>query len=328
MRVILLSGGSGKRLWPLSNNSKPKPFLKVLQTEKNEWESMLQRVWRQLTLAGLSDVTWIAANKSHVDTIVDQVGMEVPMIQEQWQMDTFPAIALAAVQLFSTQACSPDENIVVLPVDLYVEQMFFDRLKQLERCMNDLQSNIGLIGVRPTYPSEEYGYIVPCDGAKGDYLPVCQFIEKPSKDVAQQLIEQSALWNCGVFSFKLGFLIDQLIQMGLPVKYEDFVEHYTSLPKRSFDYVIVEKQKNTTVLPYDGLWKDLGTWEAVTEQLDDSIIGIGAISDGCNANIINKLNIPIHVIGLSNIVVVAGPQGILIAHKQDSHQIKKQIEGG
>jgi mannose-1-phosphate guanylyltransferase len=211
MKLVLLSGGSGKRLWPLSNDARSKQFLKVLQGENGQQESMVQRVWRQLKNEGLADSALIATGKSQVDMIQSQLGTNVPVIIEPERRDTFPAIALAASYIYSVEQASLDEVIVVLPVDPFVEDEFFAAIKRLAETLSSTNADLALLGVTPTYPSVKYGYIVPC-AAETDkpVIKVSHFREKPSEVQAEELIKQQALWNCGVFAFKLKHIISLL----------------------------------------------------------------------------------------------------------------------
>ncbi|PAD67858.1 mannose-1-phosphate guanylyltransferase [Bacillus sp. 7586-K] len=328
MKLILLSGGSGKRLWPLSNDSRSKQFLKVLKG-KNGHESMVQRVWNQIQNAGLSNDTLIATSKSQVEMIQSQLNNKAELIIEPNRRDTFPAIALASSYLYSIKNISLDETIVVLPVDPYVEDSFFTKITELESTFNRGNPNLALIGVKPTYPSSKYGYIIPKEKEfskdKGT-LTVEQFIEKPSEVVAKDLIDNGALWNCGVFSFKLRFLIDILKQKKIPTDYETLNLQYDELPKISFDYEIVENAQNIVTLTYNGYWKDLGTWNTLTEEMETNIIGKGILSDdSSNSNLINELDIPVTVIGVPNAIVAVSPDGILVSDKEASPRIKEFI---
>ncbi|PGX26743.1 mannose-1-phosphate guanylyltransferase [Bacillus cereus] len=327
MKLILLSGGSGKRLWPLSNDSRSKQFLKVLKNENDEMQSMVQRVWGQLTSLGIENDAVIATSKSQVDMINSQLGNNVPIIIEPERRDTFPAIALAASYLYSKEHVDLNEIVGVLPVDPYVENSFFERLLDLEKALNSSNADLGLMGVTPTYPSEKYGYIVPNIGTSTkELIQVSHFKEKPATAEAEELLKQNALWNSGVFAFKLDKIISLLDQKGLPVQYDILVQQYATLPKISFDYEVVEKTKNIIALPYDGSWKDLGTWNTLTEEMGTNILGKGNMGAECKKNhIINELDIPVSVLGLSNIIVAASPDGILVSEKEASPRIKELV---
>ncbi|WP_214629813.1 sugar phosphate nucleotidyltransferase [Paenibacillus agaridevorans] len=328
MKILLLSGGSGKRLWPLSNDSRSKQFLKVLPGADGMLESMVKRVWGQIERAGMREHAYIATSKSQVEMIQSQLGSEIELIVEPERRDTFPAIALAATYLYSVQGVSMDETIVVMPVDPYVEESFFEVSKELEKVLNDSGANLALMGVKPTYPSEKYGYIVPAGPGRepdaGGYIHVGSFKEKPTESEAAELIGRDALWNCGVFAFKLDYLINVLIACGYPIQYDEMQKQYGKLPKISFDYEIVERSNHIVALPYDGEWKDLGTWNTLTEEMNASIIGKGIIAgNSSGTHVINELDIPITLLGLSNVVVAASPDGILVSDKPSSPMIKE-----
>ncbi|PFZ31899.1 sugar phosphate nucleotidyltransferase [Bacillus wiedmannii] len=327
MKLILLSGGSGKRLWPLSNDSRSKQFLKVLKNNNDEMQSMVQRVWGQLTSLGIENDAVIATSKSQVDMINGQLGNDVPIIIEPERRDTFPAIALAASYLYSKEHVDLDEVVGVLPVDPYVENSFFERLLDLEKALNSSNADLGLMGITPTYPSEKYGYIVPnVEKSTQELIQVSHFKEKPVIAEAEELLKQNALWNSGVFAFKLDKIISLLDQKGLPVQYDMLVQQYASLPKISFDYEVVEKTENIVALPYNGSWKDLGTWNTLTEEMGTNILGKGNMGIECEKNhIINELDIPVSVLGLSNIIVAVSPDGILVSEKDASPRVKELV---
>ncbi|WP_243495580.1 sugar phosphate nucleotidyltransferase [Priestia aryabhattai] len=327
MKLVLLSGGSGKRLWPLSNDTRSKQFLKVLEGRDGQKESMVQRVWSQIEAVGLNESTVIATSKLQRDMIRGQVGTDIPLIIEPERRDTFPAIGLAASYLHSEEQASEDEIVVVLPVDPYVEDGFFERVKDLESVLRDSKADLALMGVTPTYPSSKYGYIVPEGKVQGDsYFTVECFTEKPSEEAAVGLINQRALWNCGVFAFRLGYLLQILQEKKLPLQFETLHKEYTTLPKISFDYEVVEKASHIVALPYNGYWKDLGTWNTLTEEMATSQIGKGVLTDdSANTHLVNELDIPVTVLGVKDVVVAASPDGILVADKASSPKIKEII---
>lgn len=329
MKLVLLSGGSGKRLWPLSNDSRSKQFLKVLESPTGESESMVQRVWRQLQEAGMSESAYLATGRSQVEMIQSQLGSEVPIIVEPERRDTFPAIALTAAYLYSMEGVSPSETVAILPVDPYVEASFFDTVVQLEQTMEDSGANLALMGVVPEHASEKYGYIIPTSaqaGASG-YLEVSHFREKPDRVQAEELINQGGLWNCGVFAFRLGYLLDILQRKGLPLNYEELQKQYKLLSSISFDYEVVEKEEKIVVQPYAGFWKDLGTWNTLTEEMSSNLVGKGVVtSDSERTCLINELDIPITVIGAKDLIIAASPDGILVTHKAESPRIKEVLK--
>ncbi|BFT70974.1 sugar phosphate nucleotidyltransferase [Paenibacillus sp. P36] len=326
MKLVLLSGGSGKRLWPLSNDSRSKQFLKVLEDDKGQDESMVQRVWRQLQNTGLGEDAYLATNRSQVEMIISQLGGEAPLIIEPERRDTFPAIALAAAYMYDVESLPLNTVITVLPVDPYVDEAFFQKIKQLEDVLQETDANLALMGVVPTVPSEKYGYIVPSEERREgtEAVAVQYFFEKPNREQAAVLIDQKALWNCGVFAFRLGYLIEVMMDKGIPIQYEEMLRNYHKLTKISFDYEVVEKEASCVVVPYDGFWKDLGTWNTLTEEMGRSQIGTGIVTTDCeNTHLINELDIPVTVIGIHDAVVAVSPDGILVTNKSESPRIKE-----
>ncbi|MCM3717686.1 sugar phosphate nucleotidyltransferase [Fictibacillus phosphorivorans] len=328
MKLVLLSGGSGKRLWPLSNDARSKQFLKVLKDKNGESQSMIQRVWSQLKEAGLEHSTLISTSSTQVDMIMNQLDPVRDLIVEPERRDTFPAVCLAASYLYSYKKVDPNEVIVVLPVDPYVEQQFFNKVKEMEKVLKESNANIALMGVQPTFPSEKYGYIIPKHEDRAPWNEVKYFKEKPSTALAKEFIELGGLWNCGVFAFKLNYMITRLQNMGRPTTFEKLLKEYDSLPKDSMDYAVIEKEKNVVVLKYEGYWKDIGTWNTLTDEMSVQQVGEGIISqDSVNTHLINELHIPVTIIGGSNLVVAASPDGILVSDKEKSPMIKQLLKG-
>jgi mannose-1-phosphate guanylyltransferase len=327
MKLVLLSGGSGKRLWPLSNDVRSKQFLKILSNKDNELESMVQRVWNQLGAINMQESTVIATSKSQVDLIYSQLGNNVNIITEPERRDTFPAIALAATYLFSEMSIDEDEVIAVLPVDPYVDDDYFNRVLDLEKAIIESDADLALMGVSPTYPSSKYGYIVP-NKENESIITVNHFKEKPTEDEATKLIEKGALWNCGVFAFRLGRIINMIENNGLPIVYKELLKNYNFLPKNSFDYEVVEKTEKIVAIDYAGGWKDLGTWNTLTEEMGSEVIGKALTSETTkNTHVINELDIPVTVMGINNAIIAVSPDGILVADKQESHKIKELVSG-
>ncbi len=332
MKIVLLSGGSGKRLWPLSNDIRSKQFLKVVQNGAGEAESMLQRVYRQMQEAGLDADITVATSITQVEPIRGQLGDRVSVVVEPERRNTFPAIVLAAAYLYFEKHCSPEETMIVLPVDPYVGEEYFKMLECLDMAVQDGVADIVLMGVRPTYPSEKYGYIIPAklSGSLGkgeEILPVVEFKEKPDIHMAQKFIDKGGLWNCGVFAFRLSYLmsiVQTMLEYGC---YADVEHQYGKLEKTSFDYAVVEKADSVAVVAYNGEWKDLGTWNTLTEVMDEKPTGDVAVSGDCvNTHVINELEIPVVVMGTKDMVVAASPDGILVADKVQSSYIKKYVE--
>jgi len=324
MRIILLSGGSGKRLWPLSNEIRSKIFLKLLPTGEGTRESMIQRACRQLDQAGLLTSTTIVTNKSQMEIALNQIGDQIPILAEPYKRGTFMAVGLAASYCHSELLADMDETICVIPVDLFAESEFYQLLRRLPDILARSGSELALIGTIPGHPSTQYGYIVAEESRAKDYLNVRKFVEKPNVEVAAGLISENAFWNCGVFAFPLSFMLSCLTSKGLPIHYEELLDRYELFPMTSFDEEVVEKIPHCVVVPYDRAWQDLGDWSALSNYLGSQVMGNGQVSsDSLQTHLINELMYPIHVIGVSNIIVAASPDGILVANKDKANRIKK-----
>lgn len=330
MQLILLSGGSGKRLWPLSNNSRSKQFLPLLSKEDGTMESMVQRVIRQIDEANLTKDITIATNSTQLDIITNQLGDRVSIVTEPERRDTFPAIALASSYLKFSKHCSENEIVVIMPCDPYTETGYFEAITKMVNCVEQGVADLVLMGITPTYPSEKYGYIVPnlenSNSLEGYHL-VKNFTEKPNSDKAQELLNMGAYWNGGVFAFRLGYITEIVNRYVNYDSFEDIRNHYSDLPKLSFDYEVVEKANSVAVVPFKGKWKDLGTWNILTEELHPHTIGNAILGQNCyNTHVVNELQYPIYVDGLNDAIVAACPDGILVCGKQYSENIKYAVD--
>lgn len=325
MHIILLSGGSGKRLWPLSNDVRSKQFIKLFKNENGKYESMVQRVYRQIQTVNSDMEVTIATSKSQVSAIRNQLGNKVSICLEPCRRDTFPAIALAVAYLKDVQGLSEEDCVAVCPVDPYVDNTYYQTVQKLEEVVNEGQSNLVLMGIEPTVPSEKYGYIIPVD--KNEISNVAKFTEKPDTETAKEYIKQGALWNAGVFAFKLGYLLNKAHELIDFVDYADLFKKYDTLTKISFDYAVVEKETNIQVLRYAGQWKDVGTWNMMAEVMADKTKGDVILDDTCkDTNVVNELNIPILCMGCEDMVVAASEDGILVTTKERSGYMKPYVE--
>ncbi len=325
MNIILLSGGSGKRLWPLSNDIRSKQFIKLFKDENDNYESMVQRVYRQITAVDPDANVTIATSKSQVSAIKNQLDDRVSVCIEPCRRDTFPAIALAAAYLHDVSGVSENECVAVCPVDPYVDVSYYECVRKLEEVVNSGKANLTLMGVEPTYPSEKYGYIMP--ETSDQISKVREFKEKPDTETAKKYIAQNALWNAGVFAFKLGYLLEKAHSLINFTNYHDLYLKYETLTKISFDYAVVEKESSIQVVRYNGDWKDVGTWNMMAEAMADNIKGSAVMDDKCeNTHIVNELNIPIICMGCKDMVIAASGDGILVSDKERSGYMKEYVE--
>lgn len=325
MNIVLLSGGSGKRLWPLSNDIRSKQFIKIFELDSGSRESMVQRVYRQIKAADPKSTVTVATSKTQVSSLKSQLGEGVGISVEPCRRDTFPAISLVAAFLKDKMGVAENESVVVCPVDPYVNDDYFQKLKELSARADATDANLVLMGIEPTHPSEKYGYIIPND--KNATSTVKTFKEKPDEATAKEYISQGALWNAGVFSCKLGYLLEKAHEKIDFTDYADLFSKYDTLKKISFDYAIVEKEPKIDVLRFNGMWKDLGTWNTLTEAMKNNSIGNVVFAENCeNVHAINELDVPVLCLGLKDVVVAASTDGILVSDKDGSARLKTYVE--
>lgn len=325
MNIVLLSGGSGKRLWPLSNDIRSKQFIKIFQIGEGKYESMVQRVYRQIKNVDSDAVVTIATSKSQVSAIHNQLGDDVGISVEPCRRDTFPAIALSAAYLHDVKKVGEEESVIVCPVDPYVNDDYFEALNILGKRAAVSDANLVLMGIEPTYPSEKYGYIIP--ESKDEFSKVSMFKEKPTQEVAKQYISDGALWNGGVFAFRLGYVLKRAHELIDFTDYYDLFDKYETLTKISFDYAVVEREELIEVMRFNGMWKDLGTWNTLTEAMESQNVGEAIFNDKCeNVHVLNELNVPVLCMGLKDVVVSASPEGILVSDKEQSSYIKPYVD--
>ncbi len=334
MHIILLSGGSGKRLWPLSNDSRSKQFIKIFKKtdhsipmgrdDNSGYESMVQRVYRQIKTVDPDATVTIATSKSQVSSIHNQLGDGVSVSVEPCRRDTFPAIALATAFLHDVKMVPADEAVVVCPVDPYVEDSYFQRLEDMYHTAKE-KDGLVLMGIKPTFPTEKYGYIMHRKDDQGHSF--YEFKEKPDAETAKKYIEEGCLWNGGVFAYKLSYVLGKSKELMGTSNYYELYGNYDKLKRISFDYAVVENEKNLTILRYMGEWKDLGTWNTLTEAMEEQSVGDVRMNEKCeNVHAINEMGVPMLVMGCKDIVISASPEGILVSDKEQSSYIKPYVD--
>lgn len=331
MNLVMLSGGSGKRLWPLSNDIRSKQFLQLLDSPTGKKESMVQRIIRQLKGSGLDVEVTFATSETQKESILNQIGNHVNIVTEPERRDTFPAIALAVAYLKLQKNLGDDEIIVVMPCDSFIDESYFDAIARMGKAIEGDEAQLVLMGIKPTEPSSKFGYIVPDknydDADSDEVIKILRFTEKPDLDEAVRLIAKGALWNGGVFAFRLGF-VAEILSRYVALKSYDYVRsHYSDLPKISFDYEVAEKTDSIAAVTFSGKWKDLGTWNSLSTELTDRIHGNAFLVDDCdNTTVINELSMPVLCMDVRDLIVVASNDGILISTKASSENLKEHVK--
>lgn len=329
MNIIILSGGEGRHIWPLSNEARSKQFLRLLPDgESGASESMIQRVVRQIRQSGIDAPITIATNEYQQDSIVAHLGKDVDIVTEPSRRDTFPAVCLACEFLSKVKDIPDEEVVVVMPCDQFTELSYFDVVKRMAELAHNENVNLVVMGIKPAFSSSKFGYIVPeydC-GEETDFYRVIEFREKPSGNKAKNLIKKGAFWNGGVFAFKLGFIRHLAEKYVSGQDFKDIKKRYDEFPAISFDYEVAENTSRILMVPFSGLWKDLGTWESLLEEVDRESIGTVMTGNNRNTHVLNELQIPVLCVGTNNLVVAASFDGILIADKSQTEKIKEYSE--
>ena len=325
INIILLSGGSGKRLWPLSNDTMSKQFLRLLRNDNGEKESMVQRVFRQIKETNINAKIVIATGKNQLESIKSQLGEDTDVVIEPERRNTFPAILLASAYLKYVKGADDNDTVLVLPVDPYAQNTYFETLLKMDKAIQDNTADMTLMGIEPTYPSEKYGYIIPKD-TDNEVKKVIRFQEKPNLETAKELLSSGAYWNAGVFGFKLSYIMNILNQNITVNSFDELYNRFSQLKKNSFDYEVVEKADSINMIPYKGEWKDLGTWNTLTEQMPSNHGNVVSGEGNENVSVINVTDKPVVVLGMKNCVVVNSTEGILVSDKEKSSYIKPYVE--
>ena len=327
MNIILLSGGSGKRLWPLSNDIRSKQFIKIFHKPgtEDEYESMVQRMYRMIREVDSEAKITIATAKSQVSAVHNQLGEDVGISVEPCRRDTFPAIALATAYLHDVKGVNENDAVVVCPVDPLVNEDYFKALEELWKIAKEGTANLSLMGIDPTYPSEKYGYILP--ETKEIISKVSGFKEKPDEATAEKYIRAGGLWNGGVFAYRLSYVLGRAKELIGFSDYQSLYQKYDSLEKISFDYAVVEHEPDIAVMRFSGEWKDLGTWNTLAEAMEEYAVGNVRFDGTCeNVHAINELDVPILALGLKDVVISASPEGILVSDKHQSSYMKPFVD--
>ena len=325
MNILLLSGDSGKRLWPLSNGVRSRQFLQILRSPSGEYESVAQRVYRQILQADKETKIVVAASKLQIPAIRNQLDEDVEICVEPKRRNTFPAVALSVAWMAEKREMPDEEIIIVCPMDTYADDDYFQTLGTLAQIVSRGDAEIALVGIAPAYPSEKYGYLLPDSREK--ISKVIFHSEKPTETVAKELIDRGALWNGGVFAFRVGYFLNALRTVISFSDYDDLYQKYEQIPEGSFEDIFLKETGNKKLVRFDGIWKDLGTWNTLTEAMEEPIVGKAKLDDIChNVHVINELNIPILCLGIENAVISAAPDGILVSDKKQSSYMEPLID--
>ena len=337
MKLIILAGGSGTRLFPLSRSCYPKQFLKIAGQK-----SLLQQTVERFAGLIVAEDILIVTNKDyifHVQADLAEIGAEAAhIITEPVARNTAPAIALAVAYCKDKMDCAEDECLFVSPADHVISpvedfQMVVEAAETI--CKNS--DNIVTLGVNPTKPETGYGYIHAKAEVVGEGYKVESFKEKPDLATAEQYLAQGGYyWNAGMFAFSVQTMEDALKNLASDVYaisslgYEQALERFADMPNISIDYAVAEKSKNIVVVPMVSVnWNDVGSFDAIDEVLpteNGNVISGDVITTDSQNNMILASNRLVSTIGVANLIVVDTPDVLLISSKGKSQDVKKVVE--
>lgn len=333
MYSVILCGGSGTRLWPLSRKNYPKQFLKLYSEH-----SLLQETYLRMRKLMPMERIFFVTNKEGYPNVLEQTREIDPLfdarqvIIEPKSLNTAPAMACAIKYLISQMDAKPSERVLFLPADHYIGNVE-GYVALLKRAFESVGDHIGTIGIQATGPETGYGYIKKGESQK-DYFPVLEFCEKPVREVALQYVASGQYsWNSGMYLMTIGAFLRETalyapdIAAQMENDWEQFVERFSDLPSISFDYAVSEKSDQVIVYEGDFGWSDIGSFDSLAD------IANGPLSTARHIGIDSK-NIFIHsqgdrlitTIGVEDLDIIETADSILICRRGRSEEVKKIVE--
>lgn len=338
---IIMAGGSGTRLWPLSRTQYPKQFLSL-----NSQATMLQETCQRLS--GLSiDTPIVVCSEDHRFLAAEQlriIGYEqAKIILEPQAKNTAPAIALAAIVAIQQKQ---DPILLVLSADHLI--------KDVARFHESIQAALPLaeagklvtFGVVPTHAETGYGYIEQGE-ANGKGFDVARFVEKPDQITAQQYLDSKKyLWNSGMFMFKASRYLDELAKFANDIKVscekstatlsndQTFIrilnDEFSLCPSDSIDYAVMEKTEDAVVVPLDADWSDIGSWSALwdvsSKDENGNVLQGDVIVHNTQDSLVHSTNRLVSMVGVKDVIVVETKDAVLVVHKDQVQDVKKAVE--
>lgn len=342
MKALILAGGSGTRLWPLSRKNFPKQFLKL-----NEDNSLLQKTIKRLMNVFLPEDLIVMTNneyKFHVISDLNSISNSKSLINniilEPFSKNTAPAIALGMKYCIEKLGSTEDEILFISPSDHLIspDDKFSEYLKTAEEISRE--GYIVTFGIKPSRPETGYGYIKAGNKEHSKkskrFFKVEKFTEKPDLKTAGKYIKDgSYYWNSGMFAFKIGTMIEEFkkyapeINDMLELSFDEMIANFNDMPDISIDYSIAERSKRMTVLPVDVFWNDIGSWDSLYDVVDKDEKGNAKMADAITIDTKNTLIISnkrlISTIGLEDSLIIDTDDAILIAKKGETQRVREIV---
>lgn len=337
MKIIILAGGSGTRLWPYSRSCFPKQFLHF-----GDQKSLLQKtIERFVHHYPLSDLL-IVTNEAYYHLVKTQTREIAPELEHQIliepeQKNTAPAIALG-ISYLQTKGMSADECVLVCSSDHLITppERFLDAIEKAKRVSKNEKKHL-IFGIRPHKPETGYGYIKAKKTMTDQVYEVEEFIEKPHLELAKQyLLEGHYLWNSGIFLFHIETWIQEMQQHcpkifeKLQSSFDECLSSFAEMPNISIDYALMEKSKRILAIPLDVIWSDVGSWDSVYDVLEkdeNQNVKIGNVFDIDTQNcLIMGGKHLISTIGLKDLLVIESDDALFIGKKGESQRVRNLVD--
>ena len=330
MKVLILSGGSGTRLWPLSRENFPKQFMRIFSSHSLFQET----VKRAMEITGGHDIYVITGEKYEwiIKSELEEIGARtVNVVTEPVSRNTTPAIALGIKRLLE-EGVSKDEHVLVLPSDhLIKDQERFLKAVTKGREMTR-KGYITLFGEEPTYPETGYGYVKFGMELEEGIYEVEEFKEKPNYEKASEYLREGGyLWNCGIFLFSVGRILEDYERLkpeiDFNLEYGEFLRNFSNLKDESFDYAILERTEKRAIVKLGAEWSDVGSWKSVYDNLrkgkdGNVLMGEVEIKEVENSLIYSSPKKITACIGLKNCLVINTDDATLVVNMEDSQKVK------
>lgn len=339
---VILAGGSGTRLWPLSRTHYPKQLLKLFGDV-----TMLQQTL--IRLKGLPDLAEpiVVCNEEHRFMVAEQLQelghKNASILLEPVARNTAPALAIAAIH---AAELADDPILLVLSADHMIRDVDVFQQAVSHAVIAAQQNYLATFGVQPTRPETGYGYIKTSKGVAANFAPVEKFVEKPNLETAEAYLSEGCyFWNSGMFVFKTSVFLKELTtqspELVSAVKTAkekskqdlDFIridkESFSQAPNISIDYALMEKSKNVVCVSLDANWSDVGDWKSFSDLNDKDLSGNSFIGDSIDVGSTNTLVFSrdklVATLGVDNLMIINTPDAVLVADKNQAQQVKSLI---
>jgi mannose-1-phosphate guanylyltransferase/mannose-6-phosphate isomerase len=342
MKALVLAGGSGTRLWPLSRKNYPKQFLKL----GNKGSLLQDTVERLLRVFSVSDIVVMTNNEykfhvvSDMNSLSGNPSSSRNIILEPVGRNTAPAIALGMKYCMEKLGCREDEVIFISPADHIIKPA--ERFAEYIKLAGEIAHNnyIVTFGIKPTRPETGYGYIKAQSKAQsakdGSYFKVEKFTEKPDTDTAGQYIKEgNYYWNSGMFAFTIGAMTEEFgrhapeIREMLEMSLDEMTSNFSKMPNISIDYAVAERSDRIVVLPLDIYWNDIGSWDSLYDVADKDEMGNVKIGDIIGIDTKDTLIMSskrlVSTIGLEDCLIIDTDDAVLIAKKGETQKVREIV---